>query len=122
MKTKRMILVFLIIALGFIASYYYVNDQKAQREFSEMQISVGSVARVCKHYIINTSIEDDSKFQKEMLQAYGRLSSHIYQLIDDNKYIDFEYKWLFYVWLEDLQDMLLSDVDDNFRKNKDLMI
>jgi len=102
----------IILIILFVSIHLFVDHKKDKEAFEEMQISVGYIAETCKNYIINCTIEEHSDYQIQTAQSFARLTTHIYDVIEDNKFVDNEYKWMIYEWIDNYQVLFYSDLDE----------
>lgn len=112
MKKKSISIAIVMLIVVSLAVYLVVDHKKEKEAFAEMQISVGYIAETCQNYIINCSIEGDSDYQIRMAQTFARLSFRIYDVIEDNKYVDSEYEFMFYDWIENYNVLFESKLDE----------
>jgi len=102
MKKKILSALLLILVFAILFAHLYIGHDKEKKSFEELQVGISYTAETCEKYLISRTIEDSSDFQLQMIKAYGRLSKGIYDLIEDNKYIDSEYRFMMYEWIEEL--------------------
>lgn len=112
MKIKKISIAIILLIIVSVSVHLFLDHKKEKEAFEEMQISIGYIAEVSKNYIINWTIEEHSDYQIQMAQSFGRLSSHIYDVIEDNKFVDAEYKWMIYEWIGNYKVLFYSNLDE----------